>query len=152
LLGHQLFSHSRAPQHFMEPEGPLPCSQEPFTGPYPEPNQSSPYHPILSFQDVIIHFINVKPIVILKIPLFTLITSSKQNGILLRPSDLYQGFTAINFTHLPSMESNYNGAGVGTLMSGESRWSVFVGTWGTSCWLPILSCRESYSLCTASLC
>jgi hypothetical protein len=33
-------------KHFMEPEGSLRCSQEPSTGPYPEPNQSSPSHPI----------------------------------------------------------------------------------------------------------
>jgi hypothetical protein len=32
----------------MEPEGSLPRSQEPSTGPYPEPDQSNPYHPILS--------------------------------------------------------------------------------------------------------
>jgi hypothetical protein len=35
----------------MEPKGLVPCSQEPFTGPYPELDQSSPYNPILSLQD-----------------------------------------------------------------------------------------------------
>jgi hypothetical protein len=32
----------------MEPEVSLPCSQEPSTGPYSEPDQSNPYQPILS--------------------------------------------------------------------------------------------------------
>jgi hypothetical protein len=31
----------------MEPEGSLQCSQEPSTGPYLKPDESSPYHPIL---------------------------------------------------------------------------------------------------------
>jgi hypothetical protein len=39
-------SYSRNSQHFMEPEGSFPCSQEPSTGPYPEPDQSYPHNPI----------------------------------------------------------------------------------------------------------
>jgi hypothetical protein len=35
----------------MEPECSLPCSQEPSTGPYAEPDQSSPYHSIVSLYD-----------------------------------------------------------------------------------------------------
>jgi hypothetical protein len=31
----------------MEPEGSLPCSQDPSTGPNHEPDQSNPYHSIL---------------------------------------------------------------------------------------------------------
>jgi hypothetical protein len=31
----------------MESEGSLPYLQEPSTGPSPEPEQSSPYHPII---------------------------------------------------------------------------------------------------------
>jgi hypothetical protein len=43
------------PSNFKEPEGSSPCSQEPSTGPYPEPVRSSPYHPIL------LHFNIVHP-------------------------------------------------------------------------------------------
>jgi hypothetical protein len=52
----QLCSHSRTSQHFIEPGGSLPCSQEPSTGPYPEPDQSNPYHSILSLY--LSHFIH----------------------------------------------------------------------------------------------
>jgi hypothetical protein len=44
----QWCSYSRNSQHFMEPEGSLPYSQEPPTGSHLEPDQSSSYHPILS--------------------------------------------------------------------------------------------------------
>jgi hypothetical protein len=44
----QFCSYSRNSQHFMEPEDSLPCSQEASRGPYPEPDQSNPYHNILS--------------------------------------------------------------------------------------------------------
>jgi hypothetical protein len=45
---HQLCSYSRTSQHFMEPVGSLPCSQEPSTVSYLEPDQSNLYHPILT--------------------------------------------------------------------------------------------------------
>jgi hypothetical protein len=41
----------------MEPEGSLPCPQEPSTDPYSESEQSNPYHPILSK----IHFNVIHP-------------------------------------------------------------------------------------------
>jgi hypothetical protein len=55
----QLCSHSGTSQNFKELEGSSPCSQEPSTGPYPEPNRSSPYHPIPS------HPISLRSILIL---------------------------------------------------------------------------------------
>jgi hypothetical protein len=47
------------PSNFKEPKGSPPCSQEPSTGPYPDPVQSSPYHPILSLFKI--HFNIVHP-------------------------------------------------------------------------------------------
>jgi hypothetical protein len=40
-------SATQAIPNTKKPEGSLPCSQEPDTRPYHEPDQSSPYHPIL---------------------------------------------------------------------------------------------------------
>jgi hypothetical protein len=42
----------------MEPEGLLPCSQEPFMGPYPEPDQSNLHNPFYLSK---IHFNIIRP-------------------------------------------------------------------------------------------
>jgi hypothetical protein len=44
---HQLCSYSRTSQDFMEPGDSSPHSHKPSIGPYPEPDRSNPYHPIL---------------------------------------------------------------------------------------------------------
>jgi hypothetical protein len=43
----------------MKPEDSLPCSQGPSTGPYPEPDQSNPYHPI-SLRSILILFTHLR--------------------------------------------------------------------------------------------
>jgi hypothetical protein len=43
-----MLSHPIVSQHFMEPEGSIPNSLELSTYSYPEPDQSSPHHPIFS--------------------------------------------------------------------------------------------------------
>jgi hypothetical protein len=40
-------SCSRNSLHFVQPKDSLSCSQEPTTGPYPQPDKSSPCHPII---------------------------------------------------------------------------------------------------------
>jgi hypothetical protein len=47
LISRQLCSYSRTSQHFMEPEGSLECPWAPLLV-YFEPDQSSPYHTIIS--------------------------------------------------------------------------------------------------------
>jgi hypothetical protein len=42
----------------MEPESSLLSSQEPYTDPYLEPDQTSPHHPILSYKS---HFNIIHP-------------------------------------------------------------------------------------------
>jgi hypothetical protein len=44
----------------MEPEGLLLYSQEPSTGRYPEPDQSTPYHTTLSLQELFVLFIHLR--------------------------------------------------------------------------------------------
>jgi hypothetical protein len=51
LRNRHLCSYSRISQHFMEAEGSLSCSQEPYICPYLEPDQSNSYYPIISLQD-----------------------------------------------------------------------------------------------------
>jgi hypothetical protein len=47
LKNQPALSYSRISQHFVEPEGSVPYSQQSATGPYPELDESSPYLPIL---------------------------------------------------------------------------------------------------------
>jgi hypothetical protein len=48
LLQDPIVKTKKYPAFFMEPEGSLPCSQKPTTGPYPEPAESSSPHQSLS--------------------------------------------------------------------------------------------------------
>jgi hypothetical protein len=41
----------------MQPEGSLPCSQEPSTGPYSEPDQSNP----ISLRSILIYVTTIAP-------------------------------------------------------------------------------------------
>jgi hypothetical protein len=50
LRNRQLRRYSRISQHFMKPEGSLPCSQEPSNGPYPEPDH--PKNPSQALRDI----------------------------------------------------------------------------------------------------
>jgi hypothetical protein len=46
-LSPQSLSYSRISENVIEPEVSLLCAQDSSSGPYPKPDKSSPYHPIL---------------------------------------------------------------------------------------------------------
>jgi hypothetical protein len=61
LRSRKLCSHSGLSKHFIKLEDSLPCSQEPSTDPYPEPDQSRPYYPILSlFTSILILYTDLR--------------------------------------------------------------------------------------------
>jgi hypothetical protein len=62
LRSRQLCSHSRISQHFMEPEGLLPCSQEPSTGPYPYPISRRSILILFTQFPVVSHLLAFRPI------------------------------------------------------------------------------------------
>jgi hypothetical protein len=74
----------------MEPEVSLPCLQEPSAVPYPESDQCSPYHPILSLLKI--HFnINHRPQPI----------TLPHNFLFLRSSSSHQRFVGSRANHGP---------------------------------------------------
>jgi hypothetical protein len=64
LRSHQLCSHSRTSQHFMEPEVSSPCSQEPSSGPYPERARYWSLSCARWIQSTLYKFIFLRPILI----------------------------------------------------------------------------------------
>jgi hypothetical protein len=56
----QFLSYSKVSNHFMESEVSLQRSHKPATGPYPEPDESSPHYSSNSFE---IHFSIIIPII-----------------------------------------------------------------------------------------
>jgi hypothetical protein len=59
MLGHSIVS-----QYFTEPQGSIPNSQQLSTCSYPEPEQSSPHHPILTPQDLAQYYLPIYVLVL----------------------------------------------------------------------------------------
>jgi hypothetical protein len=55
----------------MEPEGSVPCLQEPSTGSYPELEQPIPYYPILSLRKIQLNVIH-PPVLVFLVDYFLL--------------------------------------------------------------------------------
>jgi len=54
---HRVFLEKLTVPHCMGPENSLPCSQEPATGPHPEPAESSPVHTVTHYS---YHYPNIE--------------------------------------------------------------------------------------------
>jgi hypothetical protein len=90
---HQLCSHSIVAQHFIEPKGSLPHLQELSTCTYPEPDQYSPHHPILSLKDPAHHYPPTYILVFFFRKMFT-----------------YTDFTDVSFKHILIRWTNFMGS------------------------------------------
>jgi hypothetical protein len=58
VIGHRLYSYSKNPHDFTQPECSVPRSQELSISDYPEPDQSSPHHSILSLSKIYLNVIH----------------------------------------------------------------------------------------------
>jgi hypothetical protein len=86
----QWLSCRRIPRHFVDSKGSLPCTQEPSTGPYPEPDEASPYHSILCL---------IRSILIL--PPTHLTVCFVVSFLLISPSKSYMHFSSPHACYIP---------------------------------------------------
>lgn len=56
LRSRQLLRYSRITHYFVDLEYSVPCTQNPFTGTHPAPEEYSPYHPVLFLLDQCLYY------------------------------------------------------------------------------------------------